>query len=220
MSHHANVTIVYYSSTGTIHKLAEAVRDGATDAGATVRLRQASETDPIEAIIGHRTWMRHRAATADVPHPTHDDVLWADAVVFGSPARFGNMAAQLKHFIDGLAGLWHRDLLSDKVYSAFTSTASLHGGQESTLLAMYSSVLHFGGMVVTPGFLGEVDVFVRNPYGASHFTRVDGSRPVDDAALAAARMQGRRVATMAAALQAGLRSTLMSHPHYEPAGQP
>jgi NAD(P)H dehydrogenase (quinone) len=219
MSHHAHVTIVYYSSTGTIHKLAEAVRDGATDAGATVRLRQAAETNPVEAIIGHRTWMGHLAATADVPHPTHDDVLWADAVILGSPARFGNMAAQLKFFVDGLAGLWHADLLSDRVYSAFTSAASLHGGQESTLLAMYNSVLHFGGMVVTPGFLGEVDDFVRNPYGASHFTRADGSRPVDDDALAAARMQGHRVATMAAAIRSG-RSVMMSqHSHDEPARQ-
>lgn len=218
MPDHANVTIVYYSSTGTIHQLAAAVCDGATDAGATVRLRQAAETDPVDAIIGHRTWMGHLAATADVPHPTHDDVLWADAVILGSPARFGNVAAQLKFFVDGLAELWHRDLLSDKVYSAFTSTASLHGGQESTLLAMYNSVLHFGGMVVTPGFLGEVEEFVRNPYGASHFTRADGSRPVDDAALAAARMQGHRVATIAAAMRAG-RAALPDRALYEPAGR-
>jgi NAD(P)H dehydrogenase (quinone) len=198
MTHGANVTIVYYSSTGTIYRLAEAMRDGAADTGATVRLRRAVETNPIEAIDGHRNWLGHLAATSDVAHPTNDDVLWADAVIFGTPARFGNVAAQLKFFIDGLTELWHLDLLSDKVYSGFTSTASLHGGQESTLLALYNSVLHFGGLVVTPGFLGRVDDFVRNPYGASHYTLADGSRPVDDAALRAARSQGHRVATMAA----------------------
>jgi NAD(P)H dehydrogenase (quinone) len=198
----ANITIVYYSSTGTIYRLAEAVRAGAVETGATVRLRRARETNPSEVIDGHRTWLSHLAATKDIPHATHDDVLWADAVIFGTPARFGNVAAQLKFFIDGLAGLWHQDKLSDKVYSGFTSTASLHGGQESTLLALYNCVLHFGGLIVTPGFLGHADEFVRNPYGASHYTRNDGSRPIDNATLGAARFQGRRVAAIAAAMRA------------------
>jgi NAD(P)H dehydrogenase (quinone) len=210
MTHSANVTIVYYSSTGTIYRLAEAVRDGAAETGAAVRLRRARETNPVEIIDGHRTWLGHLAATKDIPHATHDDVLWADAVIFGTPARFGNVAAQLKFFIDGLVGLWHRDLLSDKVYSGFTSTASLHGGQESTLLALYNSVLHFGGLIVTPGFLEHADEFVRNPYGASHYTRADGSRPVDKATLGSARFQGCRVAAVAAAMRAGLTATAVS----------
>ncbi|MEE6168555.1 MULTISPECIES: NAD(P)H:quinone oxidoreductase [unclassified Mycolicibacterium] len=203
MTETANVAIVYYSSTGTVYRLAGAVRDGAAAAGSEVRLLRAAETDPIEAIDAHHTWLGHLAETSHLPNPTHEDILWADAVVFGSPARFGNVAAQLKFFIDGLAGLWQQDLLADKVYSGFTSTASLHGGQESTLLALYNCVLHFGGLVVTPGFLREADAFVRNPYGASHYTRADGSRPVDEPALDAARNLGRRVAAVAATIRAG-----------------
>ena len=87
------------------------------------------------------------------------------------------MAAQIKQFIDALTGLWHRDLLSDKVCIGFSSTASMHGGQASTLLAMYNSVCHFGGFIVTAGFRADVGDFVRNPYGATVFTRNDGSVP-------------------------------------------
>jgi NAD(P)H dehydrogenase (quinone) len=204
MSESTNVTIVYYSSTGTVYQLAEAVRAGAADAGAEVRLRRVPELAPAEAIAAKEAWISHLSETKHIPTATHDDIIWADAVIFGTAARFGNVASQLKQFIDTLSGLWYRDLLSDKVYSGFTSTASLHGGQESTLLAMYNSIYHFGGVIVTPGYKGHVNDSDRNPYGASHVTGADGSRPVDDAALEAARFQGHRVATMAAALKCGL----------------
>lgn len=204
MSQRANIAVVYYSSTGHMHELAEAISAGAAEAGANVRVRRAAETVPTEDIVVHHTWMGNISQTKHIPTAAAADLLWADGIIFGTPARFGNVAAQLKAFIDTLSGLWRRDLLSDKVYSGFTSTASMHGGQESTLLALYNSVHHFGGILVTPGYKGDVDAATRNPYGATHFTRSDGSRPVDDAARNAARLQGRRVAVMATAFKLGL----------------
>ncbi|MEW2501098.1 NAD(P)H:quinone oxidoreductase [Amycolatopsis sp. NPDC047767] len=198
------IAVVYYSATGTVFTLAEAVREGAVAAGAQVRLRRVAEIAPASAIARNRGWREHLAATGHVPVATHEDLLWADGIVFGTPARFGNIASQLKQFFDTLTGLWARDLLVDKVYSGFTSSASAHGGQETTLLALYNSVYHFGGVLVPPGFKGHVDDSGGNPYGASHITGEDGSITVDEPALAAARAQGHRVATMAAALKTGL----------------
>jgi NAD(P)H dehydrogenase (quinone) len=200
----ANVTIVYYSATGTVHQLADSVRAGAAETGAEVRLRRVPETAPAEAIAANTAWMEHVTESKHIPTVTQEDLTWADAVVFGTPTRFGNVAAQLKQFLDTLSGLWHQDKLSDKVYSGFTSTASTHGGQESTLLALYNSIYHFGGIIVTPGYKGHTGDSERNPYGASHVTGEDGSRPVDDVARAAAHFQGQRVAGMAAALRLGL----------------
>jgi NAD(P)H dehydrogenase (quinone) len=202
--HTCNVAVVYYSATGTIFTLADALRAGAADTGADVRMRQVEETAPPQAIARNDAWIAHLGGTAHIPVVTHDDLLWADAIVFGTPARFGNVASQLKQFMDTLSGLWMRDLLCDKVYSGFTSTASAHGGQESTLLALYNSVYHFGGVLVPPGYKDHVHDSAGNPHGASHVTGEDGSIPVDEIALNAARFQGQRVATMAAALKTGL----------------
>ncbi|RPK33551.1 NAD(P)H:quinone oxidoreductase [Streptomyces sp. ADI93-02] len=198
-----NVAVVYYSATGTIFRLADEVRAGAADTGADVRMRRVEETAPLPAVTRNPTWVDHVSSTQHIPVATHDDLLWADAILFGTPARFGNVAAQLKAFIDTLAGLWHQDLLADKVYSAFTSTASLHGGQESTLLALYNSVYHFGGIIVPPGYKNHVIDGPGNPYGSGHVTGEDGSVAVGEESLTAARSQGRRVADMAAALKAG-----------------
>ncbi|KEF94983.1 NAD(P)H:quinone oxidoreductase, type IV [Mycobacterium sp. TKK-01-0059] len=203
MSTVANVTIVYYSSTGTIYQLADSVRAGAAEVGAEVRLRRVHELASAEAIATNSAWAAHLAETEHIPTATHDDLLWADAIVFGTPTRFGNVAAQLKQFMDTLSSLWHRDLLSDKVYSGFTSSASMHGGQESTLLALYNSIYHFGGILVTPGYKNHTDDSNHNPYGASYVTG-DDPGSIDDAAREAAQFQGRRVATMAAALTNGL----------------
>jgi NAD(P)H dehydrogenase (quinone) len=199
----SNVAIVYYSATGTIYTLADAVRAGASDAGAAVRLRRVEELAPLRAILSNDAWVQHLAATSHIPLATHEDLLWADAVIFGTPARFGNVASQLKQFIDTLSGLWRRDLLSDKVYSGFTSTASAHGGQESTLLALYNSIYHFGGIIASPGYMNHVNDSAGNPYGAGHVTGEDGSIPVDETALNAARFQGERIAGLAATFKAG-----------------
>jgi NAD(P)H dehydrogenase (quinone) len=197
------VAVVYYSSTGTVHTLAESVAQGARDAGAEVRLLKVAELAPADAIASNDAWKQHVEATGHIAVATPDDITWADAVVFGSPTRFGNVSSQLKQFLDTLGGLWAQGLLADKVYSGFTATATQHGGQESTLLALYNTVHHFGGIVVAPGFTDPVKFADGNPYGTSHVDG-QGSIPVDDTARNAAAYQGKRVATIAGALKAGL----------------
>ena len=145
------VAIIYYSSTGSVHALAQEYAKGLEGEGAEVRIRKVAELAPPEAVAANEAWQRHADETADVPEATADDVLWADAVVFGTPTRYGNVAAQLKQFIDTLGPQWAQGQLADKVYSGFTSTSTAHGGQESTLLALYNTVHHFGGITVTPG---------------------------------------------------------------------
>src|SRR5918997_5937125 len=127
----ANVAVVYYSSTGNVHALAEAVALGATDAGAEVRLRRAAELAPDEAIDSNPAWRAHLEATAGISEATHDDLRWADAYAFGTPARYGNLSSQLKQFIDTTAALWAAGELADKPVTAFTSAINRHGGNEA-----------------------------------------------------------------------------------------
>jgi NAD(P)H:quinone oxidoreductase type IV len=202
MSIDPKVAVVYYSSTGTVHQLAENVALGAREAGAEVRLLRVPELAPAEAIAANPAWGAHVAATQDVPVATADDILWADAVIFGSPTRFGNVASQLKQFLDTLGGQWAQGLLADKVYSGFTATSTAHGGQESTLLALYNTVHHFGGFVVAPGYTDPIKFADGNPYGTSHVAG-QGDIPVDDTARAAAAYQGKRVAAVTAQLLSG-----------------
>ncbi len=201
MPDQTKVSIIYYSATGTVHKLAQAIAAGAEKAGAQVTVRKVHELAPEEAIASNQGWAQHRTETQDVPEATADDVVGADAVIFGSPTRYGNVAAQLKQFIDTLGPQWQQGLLADKVYSGFTATSTQHGGQESTLLALYNTVHHFGGVIVTPGYTDPVKFADGNPYGTS-FVSGQGDVP-DDTALAAGEYQGRRVATIATALKAG-----------------
>jgi len=140
-------------------------------AGAEVRLAMAPELAPLSAIESNPAWAENHAATLEVPEATPADVEWADVVLFGSPTRFGNVSAQLKQFMDTLGGLWAEGRLADKVYSGFVSSATAHGGQETTLQALYTSVHHFGGIVVAPGFTDPIKFDDGNPYGTSH---VDG----------------------------------------------
>ena len=196
----AKVAIVYYSATGTCHALAQAAAEGAEAAGAEVRLRLVAETVPEAVIARNERWQAFCESTKDAPRAALDDLDWADGVVFGSPTRFGNIAAQLKAFIDSAGGRWFGGKLANKVYAGFTSTQTLHGGQESTLLAMYNSFYHFGGIIATPGYTDPV-VFAAggNPYGASTVTGPNGDLP-NEAELAHARYLGRRVAELAAKL--------------------
>jgi NAD(P)H dehydrogenase (quinone) len=196
------VSIIYYSATGTTYQLAQGVAEGAEKAGALVTVRKVRELAPDEAIASNEGWSKHRLETQDVPEATADDVVNADAVVFGSPTRYGNIAAQLKQFIDTLGPQWSQGLLADKVYSGFTSTSTEHGGQESTLLALYTTVFHFGGILVTPGYTDPVKFADGNPYGTS-FVSGQGEEP-DQTALDAAIFQGKRVTEIAAALKRGL----------------
>jgi NAD(P)H dehydrogenase (quinone) len=187
-----NVAIIYYSATGTLHALARAAAEGAEKAGAIVRLRKVAETAPPEAINARPEWARHLQETADVPVADHDDLLWADAVLFGTPTRFGNPASQLRAFMESTGPLWFRGALADKVYSAFTASNTAHGGQESTLLALGNTFYHWGGIIVPPGYTDPVQFASGNPYGTS-----------DDVIVEAARHQARRAVITAGALKAG-----------------
>ena len=193
MERSVNVSVVYYSSTGTIHRIATEIAETAEKAGAEVRLVKAAELAPRGAVESRPAWAEHLEATENVPEAQVDDVLWADAVVFGTPTRFGNMSAQLKQFIDTLGPAWFQGRLAGKVYSAFTSGGSTHGGMETTIVSIYNMVCHFGGIIVPPG-LNE------NPYGTSHVLGSDG-KPVSEIALQSARVQADRVVRVARALK-------------------
>ncbi|MGP4014950.1 NAD(P)H:quinone oxidoreductase [Saccharopolyspora sp. 5N708] len=195
-----NVAIIYYSATGTVHALAQAAAEGAAKTGAQVRLRKVAETAPPEAISANPAWGQHIEETADVAQASHDDLEWADAVLFGTPTRFGNPTSQLRAFIDTTGPLWFAGKLADKVYSAFTASNTAHGGQESTLLALANTFYHWGGIIVPPGYTDPVQFKSGNPYGTSH---VSGDGEPSDVALEAASYQARRAVGTAAALKAG-----------------
>ncbi|USA01941.1 NAD(P)H:quinone oxidoreductase [Streptomyces lydicamycinicus] len=200
--HDVHVAVIYYSSTGTVAELARLIADAAEHAGADVRLRRAAELAPQTAIDANPAWAANAAATADIMEAAHEDVLWADAVIFGTPTRFGNVTSQLKQYLDTLGGLWQQGRLADKVYSGFTASATKHGGQESTLLALYHTVHHFGGILVTPGYTDPAKFTDGNPYGTSH---VGGPEtPLDDDARTAARIQAERVVKFTKAIKHGL----------------
>jgi NAD(P)H dehydrogenase (quinone) len=194
------VAVIYYSATGTVHALAQAVAEGAEKAGAHVRLRKVAELAPPEAISANPAWTQHLQETADVGTAGLDDLAWADAVLFGTPTRFGNPASQLRAFIDTTGPLWFQGKLADKVYSAFTASNTAHGGQESTLLALGNTFYHWGGIIVPPGYTDPIQFQSGNPYGTSH---VVGDGPPGEVALQAARHQARRVVDTAASLKAG-----------------
>lgn len=192
----SNVAVIYYSMTGTNQRMAEAVAEGARLAGADARIRLVEETAPPERIAGNEAWKAFVDGHASEPKATVDDILWADAVVLGTPTRFGNVSAQLKAFLDSLGGAWFQGQLANKVYAGFTSAQNPHGGQESTLLALYNTIHHFGGYIVTPGYT-DPSVFASggNPYGPSATATGANAPTAED--LAHARYLGQRVATVA-----------------------
>ncbi|NIK61974.1 NAD(P)H:quinone oxidoreductase [Kribbella shirazensis] len=201
MQNQTKVAVIYYSATGTVHALAQASIEGAQKAGAATRLRRVAELAPAAAIARNPAWQAHREQTADIPEAALDDLEWADVVLFGTPTRYGSMTSQLKQFIDTTGPLWQQGKLADKVYGAFTAAGTLHGGHESTLLAMSQIFYHWGGILVPPGYTDPIQFQVGNPYGTS-FHAGQGDLP-DDAALEAARYQARRATEIATRLQTG-----------------
>ena len=192
------VAVIYYSATGNVYKLAQAIEEGAKEAGAEVRFRKVRELAPEEAIKSNQGWYDHTLMTEDVPEAQLEDLEWADGYVFGTPTRYGNVSAQLKQFLDTTGGLWFEGKLADKVVGGFTSASNAHGGQESTLLSMYNVFMHWGSIIVPTGYTSQ-EIFAAggNPYGASSTGREEG--PTEEE-LAAAHYQGRRIAEKAAAL--------------------
>lgn len=197
------VAVIYYSSTGTVHALAEALAEGAAAAGAEVRLRRVAELAPASAIAQNPAWRRHADAAESIDLAAVEDLAWADAYAFGTPTRFGAPAAQLKQFIDQAGGMWRDGELADKPVTAFTSAGNRHGGSEATILSLSNVFYHWGALIVPPGFT-DPTVYAAggNPYGTSA-TGPDGPGV---AALEAARYQGRRLAEIASRLRAGDRA--------------
>jgi NAD(P)H dehydrogenase (quinone) len=202
------VSVIYYSATGTVAELARTMADEAEKAGAEVRLRRVAEVASAAAIDANPGWRANLAVTQDITEASPDDVRWAEAVLFGTPTRFGNICGQLKLFIDGLSGLWQQQQLKDKVYSGFMASSSSHGGQESTLLALYTSIHHFGGIVVSPGYTDPSKFVDGNPYGTGHIS-AKGTNPVGDITRTAAAVQAKRAVTIAQALREGLAGNLV-----------
>jgi NAD(P)H dehydrogenase (quinone) len=195
-----NVAVVYYSATGNVHALAAALGEGAEKEGVTVRLRRVRELAPDAAIDANPAWRAHLDSVEDVPLATHEDLTWADAYAFGTPTRFGNVASQLKQFIDTTAGLWAAGTFADKPVTGFTSAVNAHGGNEATLLALYNTMYHWGSIIVPTGYTDDAfGAAGGNPYGTAH---PSGQGLPDEAALAAAHAQGRRLVQVGSALAA------------------
>lgn len=202
-----NVAVICYSSTGNVHRLAEAAAVAAEKAGADVRLRKVVELAPESAIAQNEGWAAHAAATRDIAEATPADVEWADALLFGTPTRFGLPAAQLKQFLDTTGGLWFQGKLVNKVVSSFTSTSTTHGGQESTILALNNTFYHWGAIIVPPGFADPVqfEQVNGNPYGASSVSGNESDNVHPDN-LASIEFQARRTTDIASALHRGFRA--------------
>ena len=195
------LAIIFYSSTGTIYEMARTAQQAGEAAGAEVRLVRARELAPAEAVASNEAWQANvdRLQADGVAEATPDDIEWADAVLFGTPTRYGAVAAQLKQYIDGLGPLWQRGALADKAYAGFTSSSTAHGGQESTLLTLYNNVIHFGGIIVPPGYTHPSKFVDGNPYGASHVAG-QGDHPVDDVTRQAVRHETERLIQVAGKL--------------------
>ena len=146
------VLVAYYSATGRVHALAQAVAQGAREAGPELRVRHVEELAPEMVISQNQAWGRHRSEVSEEPTATLADLEWADGIAFGTPTRFGNVAAQLKMFLDEAGELWQQGELINKVVTAFTSSQTAHGGQESTILALNNTFYHWGAIVVPLGY--------------------------------------------------------------------
>ena len=192
----SKLAVIYYSATGHGTSMAKRVAAAAEAAGAEVRVRHVAETHDPESFANNPAWTANYQAHADRTPATGDDIVWADAVIFGSPTRFGSVAAQLRNFLDSLGGLWAQGKLADKVYAAFTSTQTAHGGQETTLLSLYITLMHFGGIIVPPGYTDELKFVDGNPYGASLLADRDNIGEFDDATNNALDHLAKRVVTV------------------------
>jgi NAD(P)H dehydrogenase (quinone) len=200
----AKIAVIYYSATGNVHRLAQAVAEGAEKTGAVVRLRRVAELAPDKAIDANPAWRTHLEATREVEVASDGDLIWADAYAFGTPTRYGNVSAQLKQFLDGTGRLWLDGALAGKPATAFTSAINVQGGNESTVLALYNTMYHWGSIIVPPGYTDpSVSAAFGNPYGTAH---PSGSGAPSDETLAAARYQGQRLATVTAELLNGRRN--------------
>lgn len=174
------LAVIYYSATGTNYKLARMAEAGALAVGAEVRVLKVEELIPEEAVNANPGMKANADATKDVPIATSNDLEWADAIIFSVPTRFGSLAAQMKNFIDKQGGSWSEGKLVNKVVSAMTSAGNAHGGQEATIQSLYTSMMHWGAIIVPPGYTDDsIYKAGGNPYGTSVTQGQDGNMVED-----------------------------------------
>ena len=193
------LAILFYSTYGTNHAMAEIAAEAARAAGAEVRLLRIAETAPEAVVNSQDGWKAAAAKQAALPVATPEDMEWANAYLFSAPTRFGQAPSQLRAFIDTLGGVWFQGKLANKAISAMTSAQNAHGGQEATILGLYTTFLHWGSIIVAPGYT-DASIFAAggNPYGYSHTQ----GKEFDDAAKGAIAHQTRRTIEIAAKLAA------------------
>lgn len=190
------LAVVYYSMGGTNYQMAKWAEEAAKEAGAEVKVLQVQELAPQSVIDANPAWKAQTEATKDVPVASSADLEWADAIIFSVPTRFGNMPSQMKQFLDLQGGLWATGKTINKVVSAMTSAQNPHGGQEATLLSLYTSMMHWGAIIATPGYTDPV-LFAAggNPYGTSVTVGQDG-KMIEDVE-AAVKHQAKRTVSVA-----------------------
>lgn len=190
------LAVVYYSMGGTNYQMAKWAEEAAKEAGAEVKVLQVQELAPQSVIDANPAWKAQTEATKDVPVASSVDLEWADAIIFSVPTRFGNMPSQMKQFLDLQGGLWANGKTINKVVSAMTSAQNPHGGQEATLLSLYTSMMHWGAIIATPGYTDPV-LFAAggNPYGTSVTVGQDG-KMIEDVE-AAVKHQAKRTVSVA-----------------------
>jgi NAD(P)H:quinone oxidoreductase type IV len=202
------IQVVFYSMYGHIYKMAEAVAAGAREAADTeVSVYQVAELAPDD-VLEKSGAKAARAAFAHIPFAVPDQLADADAIIFGAPTRYGNMCAQMRNFLDQTGGLWMKGALIGKIGSVFTSSATQHGGQETTITSFHTTLLHHGMVIVGVPYSEQRqmkldEITGGSPYGASTITGGDGSRQPSANELAIARFQGKHVATLAGQLKRG-----------------
>ena len=192
------LAIIYYSTYGTNHAMADVAAEAARAAGADVRLRKVRETAPEEVVLGTAAWAAHAERTADVSVATVADMEWANAYLFSAPTRFSTVASQMRAFIDTLGGAWAAGTLANKPVSAMTSAQNMHGGQETTLLGLYATFIHWGSIIVPPGYADPAVIAAGgNPYGTSVTAK---GEPLSEEIKAAIAFQSRRLVEFAGRL--------------------
>jgi len=174
------LAVIYYSATGINYQLAKWAAEAGKEAGAEVRLLKVHELAPEEAINKNPAWKANVEATKDVKEAGSEDLEWADAIIFSAPTRFGNLPSQMKQFIDMQGGLWAQGKLMNKVVSAMSSAQNSHGGQEATIMEFYISMMHWGAIIVPPGYTDD-SIFKAggNPYGTTVTQGQDGKMVED-----------------------------------------
>jgi NAD(P)H dehydrogenase (quinone) len=194
------LAVIFYTTYGTNHQMAEIAADAARSAGADVRLRRVRETVPDEVVNTQDAWKAQAEKMKDIAVATPADMEWANAYLFSAPTRFGVSAGQMRAFFDSLGALWSKGALANKAVSGMSSAQNPHGGQEATLLSLYTTMMHWGTIIVAPGYTDPIQFKAGgNPYGVT--VTADGT-PIPEEIKEAIRHQARRLVDVARKLAA------------------